>query len=289
MKILNAMAPYNLFGLENQEYASAKIAAIPVPYDSTVSYQSGTRNGPGAIIDASRNLELYNEELGKDISKMGIFTTDELAPDYSSPESMVKRIEKEVGLVCNDSKIPLLLGGEHTISLGAIRALAKVHDDFSVLHFDAHSDSRDEFMGTKYSHVCVMARAREVCKSCYSVGVRSVDEESAKRYKDILYMKDMHDKSAKQISDLIAKNTKKKVYLSIDLDVLDPAEMPSVGTPEPDGMHFHELKEILKTVLKDKQVIGMDFVELAPIPGLLAPNYLAAKLVYMTLGYVKFV
>jgi agmatinase len=199
---------------------------------------------------------------------------------------MVKRIEKEVGFIYNDSKTPLLLGGEHTISLGAIRALAKERSDFSVLHFDAHSDSRNEFMGTKYSHVCVMARAREICKSCYSVGVRSVDEESATRYKgDILYMKDMHAKSTQQISDSIIKSTKKGVYLSIDLDVLDPAEMPSVGTPEPDGMHFHDLKEILRTVLKSKQVLGMDFVELSPIPGFIAPNYLAAKLIYMTVGY----
>jgi agmatinase len=285
MRILNATSPYNLFGLEGQDYDSARIVAVPVPYDSTTSYQAGTRNGPGAIIEASRNLELYSEELGKDISKAGIFTTEELAPDYSSPENMVGRIEKETAIICNDSKIPLLLGGEHTISLGAIRALAKKEKEFSVLHFDAHSDSRDEFMGTRYSHVCVMARVREVCKSCYSVGVRSTDEASARKYKDIMYMKDMHAKSCKQISDMIVRSTKKRIYLSIDLDVLDPSEMPSVGTPEPDGMRFRELKEILKSVLEDKQLLGMDLVELAPIPGFTAPNYLAAKLAYVIVGY----
>lgn len=288
MKILNAMPPYNLFGLEDQDYKGAKIVAVPVPYDSTTSFHAGARNGPQAIIEASRYLELYSEELGADISrKAKVFTTEELAPDYSSPESMVKRIAKEVAIICGDSKVPLLLGGEHTVSLGAISALSSMHKDFSVLHFDAHSDSRQEFMGTRYSHVCVMARARELCKSCYSVGVRSIDEESARRYKDILYRKDMHGKSVSQLSALIARNTKKNVYLSIDLDVLDPSEMPSVGTPEPDGLSYYELKELLASVLKGKNVLGMDFVELAPIPGFVAPDYLAAKLIYLTVGLLR--
>ncbi len=286
MQILNAMPKYNLFGLEEQEYESARIVVLPIPYEGTLSYKSGTKDGPHAIIDASRNMELYSEEFGRDISKIGIYTLDELAPDYSSPEGMAKRVEREVSLILEDMKLPFLIGGEHTISVGAINAIGKREKDFSVLHFDAHSDSRDEFMGTKYSHACIMARAREITKSCYSVGVRSVDEDSAKRYgSEILYMKDMHGMSNTQIAEKIIEMTKEKIYVTLDLDVLDPSEMPSVGTPEPDGMHFGQIAEILKTVMKEKEILGIDMTELSPLPSLSHPNYAAAKLAYFLIGY----
>ena len=285
--ILNAMPPYNLFGLEEQDYKKAKVVAIPVPYDSTSTYRSGAREGPHAIISASRNMELYNEETGSDISDAGVYTAEELAPDVSSPENMVKRIEKEVELVLDDSKVPLLIGGEHTISLGAIGALAKKGKDFSVLQFDAHSDTRNELLGSRYCHSCVMARVRELCGSCYGVGIRSIDRESARKYKSsMLYMKDMEDMSVKEIVKKILANTKKRVYLTIDLDVLDTGEMPSVGTPEPGGIGFVKLKRILKGVIESREVIGLDFTELCPIPGVEAPNYLAAKLIHATLGYI---
>src|SRR5271155_2540957 len=119
MKILNSTAPYNLFGLKEQDYDNAKVVAVPVPYDSTTTYRSGTRDGPHALIEASRNIELYNEELDTDISKIGIYTTEEIAPDFSSPENMVKRIESEITPILDDKKIPILIGGEHTISIGA--------------------------------------------------------------------------------------------------------------------------------------------------------------------------
>ena len=184
-----------------------------------------------------------------------------------------------------DSKVPLLLGGEHTIAVGAVKAIAGKYKDFSVLHLDAHADSYDEFNNSKYCHACVMARMREMCKSCYSVGVRSIDEKSAKKYNDILYMKDARKMSAKQIAERILKRTKKNLYVTVDLDVLDPSELPSTGTPEPGGFSYPELKDILEIVLKERNLIGMDFSELCPIPGMAAPNFLAAKLIYMTLGY----
>jgi agmatinase len=286
MQILNAMPKYNLFGLESQDYESARIVVLPIPYEATLSYKSGAKDGPHAIIEASRNMELYNEELGKDASRMGIYTLDELAPDYSSPENMVKRIEREVSLILEDKKLPFLIGGEHTVSVGAINAIGKKEKDFSVLHFDAHSDSRDEFMGTKYSHACIMARAREITKSCYSIGVRSVDEDSAKRYgKEILYMKDMRGMSNIEIARKAIEMTKKKVYITLDLDALDPSEMPSVGTPEPDGMRFSQLSDILKLVIKEKDILGIDMTELSPLPSLSYPNYTAAKLAYLIIGY----
>ncbi len=283
MRLLNSMPPYNLFGIEDAEYDSAKIVAMPVPYDSTVTYKSGTRDGPDAIIDASRNIELYSIEVKGDISKIGIYTTEPLAPDFSSPENMIERINREVSLMLDDSKVPLLLGGEHTIALGAIKALAD-REEFSVLHFDAHSDSRDEMFGARYCHACVAARIGELCDDYYSIGVRSVNEQSAGD-KHIFYMKDIRKFGVKEIARKINKLSKGKVYVTFDFDAIDPSEMPAVGTPEPDGFHFNELQEFLMHVLYNKQVIGMDFTELAPIPGIIAPNYLAAKLIYNFIGF----
>jgi len=287
MKILNSTLPYNLFGLEEQDYKTAKVAVLPVPYDSTSSYKVGSREGPRAIIEASRTLELYSEELDETISdKVGIFTLEELAPDFNSPEGMVNRIAKEVDLLLEDKKVPLLIGGEHTIAVGAVKAIAKRYKDFSVLHFDAHADSRDEFNSTRYSHACVMARIREMCKSCFSVGIRSIDRDSAGKYeKSILYMKDMRKISVKEIVDIILKNTKQNLYITVDLDVLDSAEMPATGTPEPGGMRYDQLREVLKGVLAKRDLIGIDFNELNPIPGIAAPDFLAAKLIYNTIGY----
>ena len=285
MKLLHGMAPYNLFGLEDQSYDSAKVVAIPVPYDSTTSYRAGAREGPRAIISASRAIELYSEELGWNPSKIGIFTTEELEPDIGSPERTVKRIAREAGLVLADGKMPLILGGEHTVALGAIEALAETNRDFSVVHFDAHADSRQEFMGSKFSHACVAARARELANRVYSVGVRSIDEESASKHaKDILYMKDMRRLNSSALARRIAANTSKDVYITIDLDVLDPSEMPSVGTPEPDGMRFRQLVDVIALLLKSKRLLGLDVTELSPLPGNTAPDYLAAKLIYLVIG-----
>ncbi|MCL4387913.1 agmatinase [Candidatus Marsarchaeota archaeon] len=285
MQILNSAAPYNLFGLEGQSYEKAKFAVLPVPYDSTVSYGTGSRDGPDAIIKASRHIELYDEVLGFSPADAGIYTLEPLEPDVNGPEAMVKRIAKEVSLIAQDKKVPLLLGGEHTIAIGAIKALADSTKDFSVLHFDAHSDSRDEFMGSRYSHACVMARTKEICKSTYSVGVRSIDEHGYSKYsKDILYMKDMRGMDDEEIAKAISRRMKENVYITIDLDVLDPSEMPSVGTPEPGGMKYNSLMNVISGVLKGKSLVGADISELAPIPGMRAPDYLAAKLAYGLIG-----
>ncbi|MCL4389306.1 agmatinase [Candidatus Marsarchaeota archaeon] len=286
MTILNTLPPYNLFGLEEQDYKSAKVVVVPIPYDSTSTYKVGSREGPRAIIEASRPMELYNEEFGRDATEVGIYTTEEMQPHFDSPKKMVDRIAKEVSLILEDKKTPILIGGEHTIAVGAVSAVREYVKDFSVLHFDAHADSRDELFGTKYCHACVMARIREMCRSCYSVGVRSIDEKSAKKYSgQILYMKDMRSMKPEEVARRIIKNTKKKIYVTVDLDVLDPSEMPSTGTPEPGGMRFEELKEILKLVLREKELVGADFNELKPIPGIHAPDVLAAKLIYFTIGY----
>ncbi len=282
------MPPYNMFGLEEQDYDKADVVVLPIPYDSTTTYKAGARDGPHAMIEASRSMEFYNEEFGMDISKrIHIFTMDELEPSLDSPGETVNRIEREVEIILDNKKLPVLIGGEHTIAVGSIRAVSKkLKKNFSVLHFDAHSDYRDEYGGSKYCHACIMARAREACDTCYSVGIRSIDEVSASKYeKDILYRKEMRKMSIEEIVAQILKRTKENLYITIDLDVIDPSEMPSTGTPEPDGLSFHELTSILKGVLAKRKLVGIDFNELSPIGGVSYPNYLAAKLVYMTLGY----
>ena len=288
MEVLNSLPKHNLFGLERQDYKSARVAVLPVPYDSTVTYKAGTRDGPRAIIEASRNMEWYSYELGRDVgSEIGIFTLDELAPDLSSPENMVNRISKEVGLLLDDKKIPLILGGEHTVSIGAFKAVKERHKDVGVVQLDAHSDTRDTMFNSRYAHSNVMARGVELFGSYCNVGVRSIEEKSPDALKKgrIVFMNEVKAKGARKLAAEIAKSMPKRLYLTIDLDVLDPSEMPSVGTPEPGGMRFGELCELLDELSKTKELVGMDVVELCPIPGMHAPDYLAAKLIYLSLGY----
>lgn len=286
VKLLNSMPPYTLFGLEDT-YADSKVVVLPVPYDSATTYKSGTREGPHAIIAASRDVERFNEEVDRNIGEIGIYTMEELMPNLNSTEETINQVEKETSLILEDGKLPLMLGGDHSLAIGTIRAVSKQYNrDFSVIHFDAHSDSRDTFFGSKYSHGCVIARAREVCDSVYSVGIRSTEEEGYRKHSHAtIYRKDMHEKTTQEVVDFLLENTKDNVYITVDMDVLDPSEMPSLGTPEPDGLSYYELISIIKGIVTKKKLVGADFVELAPIPGMIAPDFLTAKLIYLTLGY----
>ncbi len=286
MQPLNSLPKYTLFGAEEQDYKKAKVVVLPIPYDSTVTYKSGTRDGPRAIIEASRNMEAYSYELDADISKIGIYTMDELQPDLSSPENMVKRVQKEVSLIIDAGKIPLLLGGEHTITIGALKAFSERNKDFSLVLFDAHADLYDEFMSSRYTHASVTARASEFVKKIASVGIRSIHKKPGDvKNVDIFFMRELRTKGVKRVAAEVARATGRDIYLSIDLDVLDPSEMPSVGTPEPGGLSFDELCEFISELSKSKRLIGFDIVELCPIPHIHAPDYLAAKLAYLTTGY----
>ena len=258
-----------------------------MPYDATTTYKTGAREGPDAIINASRNMELYSYELGADISGIGIYTLPAMSPDVSSPDSMIEAIKREVGIMLQDRKVPLLLGGEHTITLGALRAFKERNADFGVLCFDAHSDSRAELLSSRYMHGTVIARARELYPETFQVGVRSMDSgfaAKAERQK-VLCQRDLRRIGMREAIDTIVESTPEKIYLSIDLDVLDPSEMPSVGTPEPDGLRFYELMQIIEELGQRKTLVGLDVTELCPIPYLHAPDYLTAKLIYLTLGY----
>lgn len=281
-----SLEPYNFGGLEKQNYRSSKIVIVPVPYESTTYYISGTKYGPEAIINASRHMELYDIEKGKDISKVGIFTLEGLEPSKNSPKETVLRIEDVITKILNDEKFPIMLGGEHSISLGSILAFKKKYArNLSVLQLDAHTDLRNEFEGTKFHHGCVIRRVIDDLKlSVTQVGIRSLSEEEANYLKKSKKNNIFYDK--KYSSEEILSTLKENVYLTLDLDVFDPSIMPSVGTPEPGGLGWYEVLDLLKTVAENRKIVGADVVELSPIPGLIAPNFLAAKLVYKIINYI---
>lgn len=279
--------PNNFGGWERRfsEYKTAKAVIIPIPYEMTTTYIKGTTKGPEAIINASKYMELYDEELDRVISEVGIAT---LAPlkIKEKPQAMVEKVKNHCLKIIKDNKFPVVLGGEHSISVGFLLALKHKYPDISALHFDAHADLRDEYNGTKYNHACVMARIRERCNAV-SVGIRSLSAEEAEVIKknnyNIFWAKDK--KNISSWTSEILENLNKNVYITIDLDVFDPLVMPAVGTPEPGGLDWYQVLDMTKTVFKKKNVVGFDVVELCPEPKNKSPDFTAAKLVYKLLGY----
>ena len=280
------LEPYNFGGLEKQNYKSSKIIIVPVPYESTTYYLSGTKEGPWAIINASRHIELYDQELEKDVSRAGIFTLEELEPSKNSPKETILRIEGVIDKILNDEKIPVMLGGEHSITLGAVSAFKKKYlRNLSVLQFDAHADLRAEFEGTKFHHACVMRRiVDDLHLSVTQVGIRSLSEEEAEYLKASKKNNIFYDK--RFTNEEVVNTLKENVYLTLDLDVFDLSFMPSVGTPEPGGLDWYNVLDLIKEVAKNRKIIGFDVVELCPIPGFIAPDFLAAKLVYKIISYI---
>jgi len=271
------LEPFNFLGLDEQNYETAKVAVFPVPYNSTTYWKSGTKEGPQALIEASRHIELYDLETKKNLVETGIFTLPFLEPSKNSPEETMERIEKAVSQILRDKKFLFMLGGEHSITFGAVSAFAKENKDFSVLQIDAHSDLRDEFEGTKFHHACVMKRIKDLGISITQVGIRSSSADD--QFENVFFAPDLP-------IDKIIATLKEKVYLTFDLDGLDPSIMPATGTPEPGGLGWYETLNLIREVAKQRKIIGADVVELDPIPGMHAPDFLAAKLVYKIISYI---
>lgn len=280
--------PQNFAGLvpSYADLQTAKVVILPVPYDSTTEWQSGTREGPQAIIDASQYLELYDIELDRDIYDVGIHTLPKVQPLLNSPEKMIDRVYRIARELTKQAKFLVMFGGEHSLSLGMVQALKENFHDFCVLQLDAHADLRDEYLGTKYSHACVMRRISELCH-IVQVGIRSLSREE----QQFLAQNDLHpfyistSSSVLASTEHIVASLSDNVYVSIDLDVFDPSVMPAVGTPEPGGMQWHEVLNLLRAVTLHKNVIGFDLVELCPKYGTAACAFLAAKLAYKLIGY----
>ena len=267
------------------DFKQARIAILPVPYDSTSEWRSGSRHGPQAIIDASQYLELYDLELDREIFKVGISTLPRVEPVLSSPQDMIDRVYRVVKGLIQEEKFVVLLGGEHSLSLGAVRAFSEAFPGLSVLQLDAHADLRDEYLGTKYGQASVMRRILEVCPIC-QVGLRSLSQEekqfSAQKRVKPFYMSDLASHRASV--DRIVESLSQDVYITIDADVLDPSIMPAVGTPEPDGMSWRQILDIVKSVTLHKHVVGFDLVEFCPGEGPHSCAFLLAKLAYTLIG-----
>lgn len=275
-------------GYPNPTWKAAKVALLPIPYDATTSYQSGARFGPEAMINASAQLELYDEELGfETVKKVPIYTMDPLTPQLGNPADMMAAVYQSAKKIYHDKKFPFAFGGEHSLTYGVVKAACEKFKNVSVLHFDAHADFRNEYEGTKYNHACVMRRSIERAASVTSVGVRSVSIEDATEYKK--FAKRHHVILAPHLPiQNILQTLNKNVYITIDIDVFDAAIMPSTGTPQPGGLGWYDVLSLVRAVAKTKNVIGADVMEFMPIGGLRAPDFLAAKLVYKMIGAFYF-
>ena len=287
-----APAARNYAAIE-EEYSGlkkAKVVIMQVPYERTATYKKGTVNGPAAIIEASTKMELFDEELNQETYKIGIHTMDPLVVTELQPEEMVERVYRSTLELLKMNKFPVMLGGEHSVTIGSVKAFKEIYPDISVLQLDAHYDLRDEYYGSKFNHGCVARRISEICP-IVQTGTRSLSKEE----KDFLATQangrvktiNVYDILEMPLwKDVVSNSLSENVYLTIDLDIFDPSLMPAVGTPEPGGIGWYETLDLLREVSKDKRIVGFDVVELCPIKDQIASDFLAAKLIYRLLGYI---
>jgi agmatinase len=287
------LPPRNFLGLPeaNSSLEVSQVLVLPIPYEATTSYRGGTKEGPQAILDASVQVELYDREFDAEPALLwGIHTLPALAPDLSSAEAAVTGIAHAVSSAARTGKFLCVLGGEHSVSVGVARGVHDALGDFLTVQLDAHSDLRDSYDETPFSHACAARRISEH-SPVVQLGIRSYCPEEAAFLREsperavAFFAEEMH-KDRSYLADLAERVQGKRVFLTLDLDVLDPSLMPATGTPEPGGLDWYHLLEIIRVVSSHAEIIAFDCVELSPLPGLHAPDFLAAKLVYKTLCLV---
>ncbi len=276
--------PFNFCGLPDQfsTLKNSAVVLLPVPFDETSTWLKGADRGPDAIIEASRHLELYDRETDTEVYRKGIYTAE--AVRASGSASMIAEVYAKTDSLIHQGKFVVSLGGEHSISIGAIRAHAAFYQNMAVLHLDAHSDLRDEYEGSRYNHACTVARIKETADKVVSVGIRSMSlPEREEIDESLVFYADYIHESKDWISETLAV-LPEHVYITIDLDVFDPGILPSTGTPEPGGLDWYQVIKLLKAVSQKCTITGFDIVELAPSDNK-APDFLAAKLIYKLLSY----
>lgn len=276
---------HNFLGIPPEFSArdKAKVAILPLPFDKTCSWLSGTSKGPEAIIDASMNMELYDIETRSEPYRNGIFTAQAIHAETC--EGLNAKAYLETKRHLDDGRFVIALGGEHSVSYGPIMAHAEKFKEFSVLQIDAHTDMRESYEGNKFSHACIMARAKEFTKSIVQVGIRSLDKSELENLDEsnVFYAEKIAG-SDDWMSRVVEK-LHEKVYITIDVDAFDISIMPSTGTPEPGGLGWYQVLKLLRSVFESRAVIGCDVVELAPSEANRAPDFLTAKLVYKLITY----
>ncbi|HEX4002831.1 MAG TPA: agmatinase [Candidatus Acidoferrales bacterium] len=286
------MPPDNFGGLseEHSQYETSRAVIFPVPLERTTTYEHGTRNGPAAILKASQNMELYDEELELEPYKeIGIHTLPPIdTMDGTLDEVITELFTAQCGLL-DDDKFPVALGGEHSITPPLVSAVTKKYKNLSVLQIDAHADLRDEYQGNPASHACAMRRVLEFCPAV-QVGIRSLCVEEAQAIPHlrtkVYWANDIVRAPLKSWIAKVLTDLSPNVYLTIDLDGFDPSIIPATGTPEPGGLDWHQVTSLIRAVAQHKKIVGMDVVELMPLPGEHASDFLAAKLIYKSLGYI---
>jgi agmatinase len=285
--------PHNFLGLDEQasDFAKARVVLLPVPYESTTSYGGGTGAGPAAILEASRYIELYDQELDTEPYELGIATLPALSLTGAGPAEAVGELRAAYdALLALGERFILTLGGEHSITSAPVLAWADrlAPARLSVLQIDAHTDLRLEYEGSEYSHASVMARTMDRV-DITAVGIRALtrDERELARRSDnihIFFADDIHSGDG-WIDDVI-RTLGDTVYITFDVDGFDPSLVPSTGTPEPGGLQWYPIMKLLRRVFTERRVVSADIVELAPIAGLAAPDFLVAKLAYKMIGYL---
>lgn len=264
-------------------YGESRIIIVPVPYDETSTWMKGSDKGPDAILRASVNLEFYDVETSSEAHLAGIHTIDPIT-EKSSPEKLTQAVYGKTLALLGEGKFPVIIGGNHTVPVGAFKAYSEFYKDLTILQLDAHSDLRPEYEGSPLNHACAMARAREYAP-IVQVGIRSmakdelpfVDRERIFFAHELFENKDLYNKARGLLSE--------NVYLTIDLDVFDPSLMPSTGTPEPGGPSYNELMVFLRDVIRSRNIVGFDVVELCPSESNKSPDFVAAKIIYQLLSY----
>lgn len=286
------MASLTFLDLKPFPVKEAEVVILPIRYEATVSYGGGTREGPEAILAASRQVELWDEEYNWDPSAaIRLATAMPILPEVSGPQVMLDKIRRMVQPWISQGKFIAALGGEHTITTALVQAAQTRYPDLTVVALDAHADMRDSYDGSKLSHACVMRRIYELGRPLTLLGTRAYSEEEynllrvAPRFK-MFKAKELHAPEGWQAALEYLKAIPGPVYLSIDLDALDPAIMPGVGTPEPGGLSYYQALTIIETLAQRGPIIGLDLVELAPIPGQRVSDFTAARLLYKALGYI---
>lgn len=269
------------------DFSTAKIVVLPIPYDKTSSYHKGADRGPQAILESSTQVEVYDIETNSQVYQQGIFTLAPLSFD-GPPEELANRASLVSEHLLKSGKLAVFLGGDHSITPGLVMGAKKVHQGLSVLQLDAHGDTRESYLGSRFNHACVMARVREICP-IVQVGIRAIDhsEAVAMDRSRVFFSHSIHEFWPdrgwfRDISELLTDS----VYVTIDLDCFDSGLMPSTGTPEPGGLSWPQVTGLLRYVAKHHRVVGFDIVELLPRASNPAPDFLAAKLAYTFLSYI---
>lgn len=278
-------------GIKEEELLSferARIVVWPVSYEGTVSYGAGTGAGASAIIDASRHMELYDEETGMEVYRLGIHT-DDVTPPAKTPDAMMKKLLARARELVSTGKFVCMIGGEHSVSAPVIQAHAEAYRNLSVLQIDAHTDLRDTYDGTPHSHASVMARVvKDLKLPAVQVGIRSISADEARALQSlptrIFWAKDIVGRTD-WWEDAVSGLTE-NVYLTIDIDGLDSSLVPQTGAPEPGGLGWYDVLGLIRTLARERRIVGMDLTEYSVVGGLTAPAFLCAKLIYKSLSYI---